>query len=138
MTKNSLEIRGKGHFAKLGTRSKTNPKFIKRSRRKSAQSKLGKKKTKLRFIWVGLSRDFSLLGRLMKTLISQHLAKYATNFLLLCSARRAVNKICKSRSQTKAREKGQQSAGGLSYYDTFRSRALVTLKHSFNRISRSS
>ena len=32
---------------------------------------LGKKKTKIRYIWLGLSRDFSLLGRLMKTLISK-------------------------------------------------------------------
>ena len=95
---------------------KRNPKFI---RGKSAQSKLGKKKTLLRFIWLGLSCDFSLLGRLMKTLISRHFAKYVTNFLLLCSVRRFVNKICKSRSQTKAREEGQHSAGGLPIMTPF-------------------
>ena len=36
------------------------------------------------------------------------------------------------------RKKSQHSAGGLSCYDTFRSWVLVTLKHSFSRISRSS
>ena len=117
--KELLKFAGKVILRNWKHELKRNPKFIEKSRRKSAQSKLGKKKTKIRFIWLGLSRDFSLLGRLMKTLIFRHFAKYATNFLLLCSARRVVNKICKSRSQTRAREKGQHSAGGLPIMTPF-------------------
>ena len=65
-------------------------KFMRKRRRKSGQSKQGKK---LNFNFFCL--QLSLFGRLMKTLISQYSAKCAWNSLLLCSTRQFVNKIRK-------------------------------------------
>ena len=134
VTKNPFLVRGKGHFAKRGTLIKQNLKFIGKSRRKSGQSRLRRKKRQLRILWLRHSRDFSLLDRLMKTLISERFAKWGGNYLWFhCCAvqKRDVNKICKSRSRTKARGKHKHSDGGL-----FRP-SEDPLNHSFSRISRS-
>lgn len=86
------------------------------------------------FLWLRHSRDFSLFDRLMKTLISERFAKWGGNYLWFhCCAvqKRDVNKICKSRSRTKARGKHKHFDGGL-----FRP-SEDPLNHSFSRISRS-
>lgn len=85
-------------------------KFIGKIIRKSGQSKLEKKEhLPQRFLRLGLSRAFSLFGRVMKTHYFQRLANYVINSLLLCSPRRDSNKICESKSRkkswTKARRK---------------------------------
>lgn len=69
-------------------------KFTGKNKRKSGQSKLERKKHTLkRFLRLMLSRAFSFLGRLMKTLFYQRLAKYVINSLLLCNARHGSNKF---------------------------------------------
>lgn len=89
-------------------------KFIGKNRRKSGQSKLEKKKhLPQRFLRLGLSRAFSLFGRVMKTLVSQSLAKYVTNSLLLCGARRDLNKLRKSKSRMKSRTKARRNVSTL-------------------------
>lgn len=55
-------------------------------------------------------------------------------FPLFCVGRRDVNKMRKSRSLSKAREKLQQSAGSLSDCDTLFYSLPVPLKHSLGRI----
>ena len=84
-----LKFKGRW-YCKQETQIKQNPKFIRKRRRKSGQSKQGKK---LNFNFFCL--QLSLFGRLMKTLISQYSTKCAWNSFLLCSTRQFVNKIRK-------------------------------------------
>ena len=89
-------------------------KLIGKNRRKSGQSKLKKKKhLPSRFLRLRLSSAFSLFGRVMKTLVSQRLAKYVINSLLLCSARRDLNKIRKSKSRMKSPTKSRRNVSAL-------------------------
>ena len=56
---------------------------------------------------------------------------YFLTFCEMCSGRRDVNKICKSRSWTKPCGKLQHSSEGFSDYDTFHSSSRIS--HTFLR-----
>ena len=94
-----------------------------------------KRKTLLWFLWLSsarLSCHFSHFGCLIKTYFLMNtcfVVKYVRNFILLCSARGNVNRICKIEIA-----EYPHSAGSLSHYDTLRSSVQVPLRHSFGHI----
>lgn len=91
--------------------------------KKNGQRKPGSKKnlTLISLMWAFSSvypKKIFLFGCFMNTPLSQFFAWCARNSLL-CNARRDVNKICTSRSRTKACGKGHYSAGCRLVYDAF-------------------
>ena len=84
-------------------------KFIRKNRRKRGQSELEKNKhLPERFL-----RPFLFFCRVMKTRVSQRLARYVINSLLLCSARGDLNKIRKSKSRMKSPTKSRRNVSTL-------------------------
>ena len=106
-----IKKKRKGNFEteKANLQFKQNPK-IHREKQKEKWAKQAREKVKLTFT---ISSAFSLFGRVMKTLVSQRLAKYVINSLLLCSARRDVNKIRKSKSRMKSPTKSRRNVSTL-------------------------
>ena len=133
VTKRSIEIRGKGHLA---TSPEERNGF-------NEDQKFCQEKQRARSYFFALTNfspfHFFCPGLLFKVL------GYVTNSLLLRSAIRGVNEICKSRSRAKVREESQNSAGldtseSLHFllFGTSRSPLLLVqaiVKHSFSPTS---
>ena len=110
---------------------KQNPK-IHREKQKEKWAKRAREKETLAFT---ISSAFSLFGRVMKTLVSQRLAKYVINSLLLCSARRDLNKIRKSKSRMKSPTKSRRNISTLQ--EAFPIMTPFALRYRFPKTFRS-
>ena len=113
------------------TMVKQNPK-IHREKQKEKWAKRAREKETLAFT---ISSAFSLFGRVMKTLVSQRLAKYVINSLLLCSARRDLNKIRKSKSRMKSPTKSRRNVSTLQ--EAFPIMTPFALRYRFPKTFRS-
>ena len=117
LTKNSFEIRGKGHYAKRGKYNSTmeyTKSKIHREKPEENWTKQAGEEEKLNLDFLGpgsLIVEYSPFEHSMKILIFWRSE--------MCQKIPFVK--CKSRSRTKARGKRQHSAGGLPDYVNFRS-----------------